>query len=189
MRVLRSASLALAGALLSSAVCAQTYLGVGVGSARVDFDCAGTTSCDRSDTLWKLYGGYMFTPSLGIEAEYFNQGVVRLTGTDESVGDVTAEFRGRGYGLFVLGAVPLGPVSLFGKLGAVRSKLKLDATSSIFGPAGRSEQHTSAAWGIGAGYAFTDSLGARLEFERIRVEFLDEKYNANLWTAGLHYRF
>ena len=189
MRVLHFACLAITGALLSSAASGQGYLGVGAGSSRVDFDCTGTTSCDRTDTLWKLYGGYMFTPSLGIEVEYFNQGAARLTGTDESIGDVTAEFRGSGYGLFAVASLPIGQASVFGKLGAVWTRLKLDATSSVFGPAGRSERNTNAAWGFGGGYAFTNSLAARLEFERIRLEFLDEKYNANLWTVGLHYRF
>ena len=44
-------------------------------------------------------------------------------------------------------------------------------------------------WGLGASYEFTNNIGVRAEFERMRVEFADDKDDVDLITVGVHYRF
>lgn len=183
-------AVALAATVFSAGVLAQaTYAGVSVGRSRIDVDCAGTTSCDRTDTAAKLFAGYMFTPNFGAEAAYYDMGEAKLIGQDLTLGDVSAKIRARGFGVFGVASAPLGMFSVFGKLGAVSSKAKVEADSSVFGFGSASERHTNLAWGLGAGYDFTQNIGLRAEFERVRVEFADEKDDVDLVTVGVHYRF
>jgi OmpA-OmpF porin, OOP family len=180
----------LALALASGGALAQGYAGVSIGQSKVDLDCTGTTSCDRSDTAFKIFGGYMFIPNAGVELTYYNQGKATLAGTDPLLGNVTGEYKGDGFGVYGVAVAPFGNgASVFGKLGMVSGKIKLDATSSVFGSASDSERHTNVAWGVGAGYEFTKNIGARLEFERVRVKFQGEKDDVDLVTLGLVYRF
>lgn len=110
-------------------------------------------------------------------------------GQDLTLGDVSAKTRARGFGVFGVASAPLGMFSVFGKLGAVSSKAKVDADSSVFGFGSASERQTNLAWGLGAGYDFTQNIGLRAEFERVRVEFADEKDDVDLVTIGVHDRF
>lgn len=142
-------AVALAATVFSAGVLAQaTYAGVSVGRSRIDVDCAGTTSCDRTDTAAKLFAGYMFTPNFGAEAAYYDMGEAKLIGQDLTLGDVSAKIRARGFGVFGVASAPLGMFSVFGKLGAVSSKAKVEADSSVFGFGSASERHTNLAWGL-----------------------------------------
>lgn len=178
------ASLALCGAAL-----AQGYVGVSAGQAKVDVDCSGTLTCDDTDNAYKIFGGYMFAPNYGIEGAYYNQGKVRQTFNDVSLGDVRAVYKGDGFGLYAIGVLPFDRWSLFGKLGIVSSKIKLNATSSVLGSFSASDRSTKPALGLGAGYEFTKNIGARFEFERMRVEFEGEKVDVDLVSVGVLYRF
>ncbi len=182
-----AAAVLLAG--LPALTFAQGYVGASIGQVRVNLDCTGTDTCDKSDTAFKVFGGYMFMPYVGVEGAYYDQGKLRQTATDQTLGRVTADWKGDGWGLFAVGAVPLGNFSLFGKLGAVSSKIKVDATSSVYGQASDSERHTNVGWGLGGDYAFTKNLRGRIEFEQIKVKFQEEKRNANLLTAGIVFMF
>lgn len=193
-RILLATLVAAGAALASTAASAQTdaqaYVGGGVGQSRADVDCTGSTVCDKTDTAFKIFGGYMFTKNFGLEGAYYNQGKARLEGTDPELGTMVAEYKGRGFGIFALGAMPLGDgFSVFAKLGAVSAKITVDATSSSVGSGSQSERHTNFGWGVGAAYEIVKQLDVRLEWERIRVQVLDEKRNADLLTLGLQYRF
>lgn len=191
--MVRITALALVAAIVSAGAAgsasAQAYMGIGAGQSRADLDCSGTTRCDKTGNAYKLFGGYMFMPGLGVEGAYYDQGKATVEALDPGLGAVKGEFKGYGFAAFAVVSVPLEPVLLFAKLGAVSAKIKLDATSSVFGGAGTSERHTNAAWGLGAGYAFDKSWVGRVEYERVRVKFLDEKVNVGLWTVSAVYRF
>jgi len=187
-RTLLSALLVAAGTL-SSAAMAQGYVGVGIGRSSVNVDCTGTLTCDKTDTASKLFGGYMFSPNFGIEGAYYNQGKVHATFATDTTGAASAEFKGDGLGLYALGVAPFDKFSVFGKIGAVSANVKGTAISATLGSGSVSERHTGVGWGIGAGYEFSKNLGGRLEWERVRVEFSGEKFDADLVTLGLLYRF
>jgi len=168
---------------------AQGYVGVGIGQSNARVDCTDTTLCDKTDTAFKLFGGFQFSPNWGLEAAYYDQGKVKQAGVDPTLGNITGEWKGSGLGLFGLAVMPLDRASVFAKLGIVRARVKLTATSSIFGGASETQTHTNAAWGLGAGYDFDKAWSGRFEFERLRVKFMDEKVNVNLLTLGAVYRF
>jgi OOP family OmpA-OmpF porin len=185
----KSMAALLAAATLSGSALAQGYLGAGIGHARVNLDCTGTTTCDKTDTTFKFYGGYMFGPNIGIEGVYYDNGKLHQTGDDAELGRVSADWKGSAFAAFAVGVLPMDNFSAFAKLGVASARVKLDASSTMFGNAGDSERHTAVAFGAGVGYAFTPRLGGRLEFERLRLEFMGDKRNADLVTLGLHYRF
>ena len=74
-----SALAALTLSMASLGVQAQGFAGIGVGQSRADIDCTGTLTCDRNDTAWKLYGGYMFHPNFGGQAEVYRQGRAKFS--------------------------------------------------------------------------------------------------------------
>ena len=181
--------IALAACCLSGGASAQAYLGFGMGQARVNIDCSGTNTCERTDTVAKLFGGYRFTPNWGLEAAYYDHGKLNQTATDATLGAVNADWKSSGYGLFAVASLPLDPWSVFARLGVVDSKVRLDATSSAGGSSSASERHTRFAWGAGAEYRFAPNWLGRLDFEQINLKFQGEKRRADLWTLGLLYRF
>ena len=61
---------AIAAALVAGSASAQTYLGAGVGASRTD----------SSETSWKLFGGFQFNPTWGLELAYTDLG--RYRGSD-----------------------------------------------------------------------------------------------------------
>ena len=124
---------AIAAALVAGSASAQTYLGAGVGASRTD----------SSETSWKLFGGFQFNPTWGLELAYTDLG--RYRGSDiES------------WSLAGTGTLPLGERwSLLGKLGATSNRASFAGASN----------HTDLLAGVGVGYSMTKNLGLRLEYE------------------------
>jgi OOP family OmpA-OmpF porin len=176
-------------AAMASGAGAQPFVGASVGHGRVDLDCAGTTRCDKSDTVLKLFGGYMFSPNFGLEGAYYDQGRLRQEASDVEFGDVSVDWRGRAVAAYGLAAYSLDNVSFFAKLGLARTRVKVSASASLLGSAEESESHTGAAWGLGVAYQLGRNVGARLEYERLRLRFMEEKQHASVFSLGLQYRF
>jgi OmpA-OmpF porin, OOP family len=187
-RIVTSTLFAASMALAGMAQAQEGYVGLGVGQSRADVDCTGTLSCDKTDTAFKLYGGYMFMPNFGVEGGYHNLGKFKATFVDNVLGTVNSEFKGDGFALFGVAAYPIDQFSVFGKLGFASTKIKLSA-SAAGASASQSDRSTNVAWGLGAGYKFTKELGARAEFERFRAEFQGEKDDINVFSIGLQYSF
>jgi len=183
------AAVTLAAIAVCGSASAQGYVGASVGQSRADIDCSGTSTCDKNDSAFKIYGGYMFMPYVGIEATYYNQGKAHLAGSDPSLGNFTLDFKGDGFGVYARGVYPVGNLQLFGKLGIVSANIKGDATSSLLGVASDSERSTNVAYGLGLEYGFTKNIAGRAEWERMRVKFQGEKVDVDLLTVGVTYRF
>lgn len=189
MRSLSRCACVLATAAAAAGAHAEGYAGIAVGQSNVRLDCSGTITCDTTDTAFKVFGGYMVLPFVGMEAAYFRQGKAKLTAVDTLLGSVNGTFKGDGYGAYAVGRLPLDTAHVYGKLGVVSAKIWLDATSSAFGSAGSAERHTNAAWALGAAYDFDRSWSGRMEYERVRVKFMDEKLKVHLVTLDALYRF
>jgi len=130
-KIVMAAAVAAAFAALPAS--AQMYLGGGLGSAKTD---------NREDS-WKLYGGYQFNPTWGIELGYTDLGQYRG-------GDIVS------YTLAGTGTMPLNERwSLLGKLGAAANRPDAPGTSD----------RTDVLVGVGVGYSFNRNLGLRLEYE------------------------
>jgi OmpA-OmpF porin, OOP family len=111
----------------------QMYVGAGVGSVKND---------NREDS-WKLYAGYQFDRTWGMEVAYNDLGQYR--GADiES------------WSLAGTGTIPLNESwALMAKLGATSNR-------SDFAGGGN---HTTLLAGVGVSYSFTKNIGVRLEYE------------------------
>jgi OmpA-OmpF porin, OOP family len=161
--------------LLGAAAAQAEGLSVGgsLGNSRYKGDDIGGQSTDRSDTGYKLYGGYSFSPNLGLEGGYTQLGKFK-----SNAGQVKAD------GLFLdaVGTLPLGNnFSALGRLGVFHGKLD----SSIAG----SDRGTSYKVGAGVQYDFDKNVALRGEWERYRFDALATKTNADQYTVGVNYKF
>lgn len=196
-----------AACLFASSAFAQGYLGASIGQSDFKVDCTGLDTCDTKDTGYKLFGGYMFNPYFGVEAAYVDFG--KATGTASSIPVILASDRvtrlatatvsgsgslkASGFGLWAVGNYPIGDGALFAKLGfaSIENKLEVSGAGSAFSATG-SEKATSTdiAYGIGGAYNFTKNLGVRVEWERYQGKIPgDEKFDLDLLSAGIYYRF
>jgi OOP family OmpA-OmpF porin len=176
-------SVIFASMLFSGTAMAQGYVGASIGQSELKEDCIPGFACDFKDTGFKLYGGYMFTPNLGVEGAYVDLGKARL-----SVGSASGDLEATGFALLGKAVLPIDQFSLFAKLGFAY----LDTEFSATGPGGSasiSESNTDVVWGVGAGYSFTRNLGVRVEYERFRAELPGVKSDVDLLSVGVTYRF
>lgn len=128
------------------------YVGAGVGSFGLDIG-----SFDGSDTGFKVLGGYGFNEYFGLELEYIDGGTIEESGAKIDVSGFVAS---------VMGSYPLTEqFDVYAKLGM----LFWDVDFSLGGDSG-SDSGEDFAWGIGAGYDFTDNFGARLEYQAFKIE-------------------
>lgn len=178
-RTLMTIALLAASAGFSTAQ-AQTYVGGSVGQTESKEECFAGLTCDQKETGYKIFAGHMFTPYLGMEVAYLDHGTVSF-----SDGVDTLEFMTNGFGLWAKAALPVGRLSLFAKAGIAY----LDTKVRLLGVAEEYQSATSLAWGAGASFSVTQSVGVRVEFERFRPEYLGEKVDLDFISAGVTYRF
>jgi OmpA-OmpF porin, OOP family len=162
--------LAAAALALSGAVSAQTYATVSFGSSNIKLDCAGAQTCDKSDTAFKLLGGYKFTPNVAVEAGYMSFGKAKISdsGTSLDVG-VT------GFGVGAAFHQDLSADWNFvARLGLAQIKTKLDASISGVGSGSDSDSNAQPYFGVGVGYKINKqvSIDGALDFAK-------GKYNKN----------
>lgn len=129
------------------------YVGAGVGSFGLDI---GPWSGD--DIGFKVLGGYGFNQYFGLELEYLDGGTIE---------DGGLEIDASGFVASVMGTYPVTEqFGVFAKLGM----LFWDVEASIPGEGSGSESGEDFAWGIGAGYDFTENFGARVEYQAFTFE-------------------
>lgn len=180
-----------AAALLGAAAAQanQPYIGASVGQADYKIDTTGATTSDTKDTGLKLYGGTMFTPNFGLEAAYFDLGKARGAASLPGFGTVSITGKARGVSLAGIAAVPFGDASVFAKAGIAQVRGEVQASTAL-GSGSESKSSLQPVLGVGASYAFTANLSARVEWERFRVRYADDlKEDTDLLSAGLVYRF
>ena len=159
--LLASAAFAISPAMADDA---GFYVGAGVGEFGLEID-----GFDDSDTAFKVFGGYRFIRYLGVELEYIDGGTAEDFGLEVDVS---------GFNLSLMGILPAGEnLDLFAKLGMIA----WDADAPGIG----SDSGEDLSWGIGAGYAFTDNLGARLEYQGFEIEDAD----GEMISIGLSWKF
>lgn len=145
------------------------YIGGSVGQAKVkggDFP-----GLDSTKAAGKLYGGYEFTPNLGLELGYVQMGDFSYNG-----GSVKAN----GYFVDAVGKFPFTPQwSGLARVGAFQGKLDGGGTSD-----------RGNSWKVGGGvqYDLTPNAAVRAEYERYRFNVMGSP-KADMLTVGLNYRF
>lgn len=145
------------------------YIGGSTGLAAVEFDVndsdGGVAGFDDDETAWKLYGGYIVDlplVDLGVEGGYVDFG---------SPSDGFPGFRASadisGVNLWGVAGIDVGPLGLFGKLGAVGWDLDGRTTGIVnqrFDDSG-----TDIGYGLGAKFMLF-SFELRAEYERYEIE-------------------
>lgn len=180
--------LALSALALSSAASAQGYVGLGIGATHFNADCTGTTSCDKTGTGFKLFGGYKYNPSIAGEIVYFDFGKAKATIPDVS-GPVNGEIKTSAFGL---GAAFMGPFSPewsgVARLGIARVKTKVTASLGSLS-ASDSENTTQAYFGLGVGYALSKNATVDLSADFSKAKFSGESANVRMFGIGFTYGF
>jgi opacity protein-like surface antigen len=164
------------------------YLGLGYGAFDVQIDDIDQTedAIDRindDDNAWKVFLGWRLNPYFAFELNYVDFGnpsdEISSSGTS---GDY--EIGLSGFQPAVYGTFPLGPVELFGKLGYYFYDVDLtididDLTDDVF-TSDTSEEAWS--YGFGLGVTFFERLHAKLEYEKIDLDAIDD-FDA-IWLSG-----
>jgi outer membrane immunogenic protein len=162
------------------------YLGASAGLAFLELDIEdgddNVFPIDEDDSAWKVFGGYVLDLpliDLGVEAGYVDLGspVARFPGP------VGARVDGEGLNIWGTAGVSLGPVGVYGKLGAIA----WDLDARTIGAVNRSfsESGTDAAYGLGAKFMLW-SLEFRAEYERYDIDATD---NVDMLSVGVSWVF
>ncbi len=182
-----AASLASGAAFAQSTMGMGPYVGASVLSANYSTDsCPG--QCDKTDIGGKIFGGYMFTPFIGLEAAYGSYGKAKLNANVAGT-NVLGELDTQGFSAFVVGQYPVDAFRIFGKLGFARLSNDVTITVPGVGAADNSDKSTEFAWGLGATYMFTPNLGVRGEWESLRYQFEGNKDRLSVFSLGIQYNF
>lgn len=167
IRILACAAALMALASVPShAVDNGIYLGAGVGQSGVEFDddFQGTNlDFDASATAYKVIAGWRFLDWLSIEANY-----VDLGSGDDRVAGQLIEADIDGLSLSALGFLPIGPVDLFARVGAIDWNADLSAPGIGSG----SDDGTDLTYGVGAQFRVW-GLSLRAEYEVFDISDAD----------------
>lgn len=133
-----------------------------------------STSVDDKDSAYKFLLGYRFSPVVAIEGFYADLGSynTRTSVTTPFVGNVSADYKAKGYGVDVVLSAPISPVfSVYGRLGVMQAKT--EATFSSSGSVGLlfdrgSKNKTGQHYGVGLQYDLNPALALRGEVETYR---------------------
>lgn len=174
-----------AAAAMGSAQAQQAYVGVGVVSADHESNLPGTTNgnSDGYKASGKIFGGYDFDKTWGVEAGY----------TDFRKSDYSYTLNGKNYAgnseghSFYVAAKATAPIneqfSVFGKLGAADTKRKLN--DPIF----RSDDSQTGVYAaIGGQYNLNQKVALTLEYERYGKS-TDFGVKPDAITVGAKYAF
>lgn len=176
--------------MAASGAYAQGYIGGAVGAGNVDVDCTGLTSCDKSNTGYKLYGGYQFAGGWAAELAYFDWGKVTGTGTLTGLGTGSGKLRATAVGVGVAYFFPMSPEWVPAvRLGIARSTGKTTLTDTV-GTISDTTRSTEAYFGLGIGYKMAPNLFLTGEMDFSRVKYLStEKDSTRLISVGVRYAF
>jgi OmpA-OmpF porin, OOP family len=175
--------------LASAAAVAQPYVSASVGTVKANVDCAGTSSCDRTDAGFKLIGGYFFSPKLAAELGYFDYGKAHA-----EIPGQTSEIASSAVGIGVAAYQDLAADwSLFARLGIARMTTKVSASIAGVGSASDSATNAAAYGGLGLGYRLRPNTVLELTWDTTRTQYdkngLDESASLNMFSLGMTYKF
>ncbi|HYL26144.1 MAG TPA: outer membrane beta-barrel protein [Burkholderiales bacterium] len=182
------------------------YAGLSIGQSKFPGACdseAGVTlsNCKDTDTAWKIFGGYQFTPNLALELGYNDFGRISSDAT-VTMGGTTftgnARIEATAFELTGVGTWPLAhQFSVYGKLGVYYAETKSSAnvqqTTPPFasGSSSASDNNTNLTFGVGARYDITRNIAVRAEWQRFSKVGGDStgKGDIDVLAIGGLYRF
>lgn len=161
------------------------YVGASAGQAFVDIDLEGSDGeifgFDENDTAWKVFGGYVLDLpliDLGVEAGY-----VDLASPAAQFPGFEARLDPSGLNVWGIAGFDLGPLGVYGKLGAIAWNIDGQIAGTVNRPF--DESGTDPGWGLGAKFMLW-SLEFRAEYERYDIEDTD---NVDMLSVGISWVF
>ena len=139
------------------------YLGASVGQSSVQYDDLDL-DFDASATGFKVIAGWRFLDWLAVEGNYVDLG----TGDDQVQGQ-RFETDIDGISLSAVGFLPIGPVDLFARVGAIDWSADLSAPGTGFSG---SDDGTDLTYGVGAQFRVW-GLSLRAEYEIFDISDAD----------------
>lgn len=183
------------------------YVGGNIGKSKASLDDARITgrllsegftttslSDDKSDTGFKVYGGYQFNKVFALEGGYFDLGKFGYTANTLPAGTLRGDIKVHGLNLDLIGSIPVGDwFSVFARAGVIGAEAKDRFTGtgavSVIDPNPK-KRAVSYKFGAGLGLDFTPAFGMRVEAERYRInDAVGNKGDIDLYSVGLLYRF
>jgi OOP family OmpA-OmpF porin len=170
------------------------YIGGAFGQSKLNDGCSdirdafamfagsSVSSCDETDTGWKILGGIRVNKHFNVEFSYINWGEIAGAGTLVGVPvNVTGE--ATSFGAAAVGILPLNDrFSLFGKAGVLMTDLKVTISGGGTSVS-ESDDATELHIGVGALFNLTERWQIRAEWERAQDSKLD------LLSIGAQLRF
>jgi hypothetical protein len=164
------------------------YVGGGVGQFNIDIDGIdgvdeAVERLDDEDTAWQAFIGWRLNPYISLQAAYIDFGGPEDDfSTSGSSGNYKAELSG--FAPSIIGHLPLGPVEFTAKLGYYF--YDIDITANIDDLGGNvfesNDSGEDLMYGAGVGMTFFERLNAKLEYEKIDLEGVDDA--DALWLTG-----
>jgi len=182
--------IALAVLAVSTAASAQSLYGVvSAGVTRVDVDCSGASTCDKTGSGFKLMGGYKFMPNLAAEIGYFDFGKVKATAPG-----INAELKNTAFGGGLAYHVDFAPSwNGVARLGLAQVKTKISGTVTGLGSASDSDNNTALYAGLGVGYKVSKTLSVDGAWDLSKSKYnkngVDESGNINMFSVGVTFGF
>lgn len=160
------------------------YFGASAGESKFRTECRqGVTrffDCDRRDTGYKVYAGGKMNQVLGLEVGYTDFGRIRASGGDTNAWAVP---------IVLTVGTPLGSrFGILGKAGGVYGRTDVTADPDEFFDDGK-KNGWGWTYGIGATFAFSDSIQLRADWDRYKLDFVGGRRDVDMLTAGLQVRF
>lgn len=182
-------ALALAAIAFCASAAAQPYGAVAVGMSSLNVDCEGAARCDKTDTAFKLLGGYRFTPQWAGEVGYMNFGKAKA-----SDAGVSAEI---GTTALMLGAAYHADLSpdwtAVLRLGVGQVKTKISGSVAGLGSGSDDDTNAAAYFGLGFGYRLskTTTLDFAGDFTKSKYDKngVNESGNVRALSLGLSFAF
>lgn len=160
---------------------ADSYIGLVAGQTTQDVNCSGWATCDKTDSGFKLYGGYKLSKGIALELAYTDFGSAELTGFGGSSYSAQALSTG---GAFHLPFTP--KLTGIGRLGLAWVETDYGGT---FGFGGGSDSSIEPYIGFGLAYALTPRLSLTGSLDYMRVGYPRGSGSARLLGIGLSYAF
>lgn len=183
--------------LLASSVTAsaQVYVGGGLGQAKPKSHCFSETSCNQSDSAFKLIGGYTIDKNFAIELNYFDFGSQHFSYSADQM-STNLDLKSRA--LSLSGLLNYSFTDKFG--GFVKAgiaQVKSEDSLVIKGNGGVVTDysgHTTfkdphVQLGVGLTYKISDRFSLRAEFEQFRLKSRVQRTAFQTVTVGAQYAF
>jgi OOP family OmpA-OmpF porin len=168
---------------------APWYLGVGVGQGNLDRSGTEITGLnnaqlDTSETTYTVRMGYRFSRYWALEAAYYDLGKYAFHGRTVGGLDVDGEAKAKGAGVNLVGILPIDRFDLYGRLGWIRTELKVNASATLAPtPVNQKDKENGALYGVGGRWNFMPNMGLFVEWDKA------DKIRVDSYLVGIDFRF